>query len=54
MIAAALAEGWMVSVPDHEGAAGVWGAPASPAITCWTACARHSPAPVSASPPTPR
>lgn len=30
MIAAALAEGWMVSVPDHEGPDGIWGAPCEP------------------------
>jgi triacylglycerol lipase len=30
LIAAALAEGWAVSVPDHEGLDGVWGAPVEP------------------------
>ncbi|MBX7432871.1 lipase family protein [Mycobacterium sp. Y57] len=30
LIAAALAEGWAVSVPDHEGTAGIWGAPYEP------------------------
>jgi hypothetical protein len=30
MIAAALAEGWAVSVPDHEGLEGAWGAPYEP------------------------
>ncbi|EJZ07119.1 lipase family protein [Mycolicibacterium vaccae] len=30
LIAAALAEGWAVSVPDHEGTAGMWGAPFEP------------------------
>lgn len=30
LIAAALAEGWAVSVPDHEGTAGMWGAPYEP------------------------
>ena len=30
MIAAALAEGWAVSVPDHEGLLGLWGAPYEP------------------------
>ncbi len=30
MIAAALAEGWLVSVPDHEGPHGIWGAPYEP------------------------
>ncbi|MGZ8802003.1 MAG: lipase family protein [Mycobacterium sp.] len=30
LIAAALAEGWAVSVPDHEGSAGMWGAPHEP------------------------
>jgi triacylglycerol lipase len=30
LIAAALAEGWAVSVPDHEGSQGVWGAPYEP------------------------
>jgi hypothetical protein len=30
MIAAALAEGWAVSVPDHEGLEGTWGAPYEP------------------------
>jgi triacylglycerol lipase len=30
LIAAALAEGWAVSVPDHEGAKGTWGTPYEP------------------------
>jgi pimeloyl-ACP methyl ester carboxylesterase len=30
LIAAALAEGWAVSVPDHEGLQGSWGAPYEP------------------------
>ncbi len=30
LIAAALAEGWAVSVPDHEGRNGMWGAPYEP------------------------
>ncbi len=30
LIAAALAEGWAVSVPDHEGTRGMWGAPNEP------------------------
>lgn len=30
MIAAALAEGWLISVPDHEGPDGIWGAPVEP------------------------
>jgi secretory lipase len=30
LIAAALAEGWAVSVPDHEGSLGIWGAPYEP------------------------
>ncbi|WP_102140945.1 lipase family protein [Mycobacterium hubeiense] len=30
LIAAALAEGWAVSVPDHEGPHGIWGAPFEP------------------------
>jgi hypothetical protein len=30
LIAAALAEGWAVSVPDHEGCHGMWGAPHEP------------------------
>lgn len=30
LIAAALAEGWAVSVPDHEGAKGLWGTPYEP------------------------
>src|SRR3954466_6892395 len=30
LIAAALAEGWAVSVPDHEGRNGIWGAPYEP------------------------
>lgn len=30
LIAAALAEGWAVSIPDHEGATGMWGAPYEP------------------------
>ena len=29
-MAAALAEGWVVSVPDHEGPDGLWGAPMEP------------------------
>jgi len=30
LVAAALAEGWAVSVPDHEGPLGMWGAPHEP------------------------
>lgn len=30
LISAALAEGWAVSVPDHEGTHGMWGAPYEP------------------------
>src|SRR6476659_4651404 len=30
LVAAALAEGWAVSVPDHEGRNGMWGAPYEP------------------------
>lgn len=30
LVAAALAEGWVVSVPDHEGPDGMWGAPQEP------------------------
>lgn len=30
LIAAAVAEGWAVSVPDHEGVKGLWGAPYEP------------------------
>jgi Secretory lipase len=30
LVAAALAEGWAVSVPDHEGPSGMWGAPYEP------------------------
>jgi len=30
LIAAALAEGWAVSVPDHEGSKGAWGTPHEP------------------------
>ena len=30
MIAAAVAEGWAVSIPDHEGLHGMWGAPYEP------------------------
>jgi triacylglycerol lipase len=30
LIAAALAEGWAVSIPDHEGPNGIWGAPHEP------------------------
>jgi len=30
LVAAALAEGWAVSVPDHEGPSGLWGAPYEP------------------------
>lgn len=30
LVAAALAKGWAVSVPDHEGCQGIWGAPHEP------------------------
>jgi alpha-beta hydrolase superfamily lysophospholipase len=30
LVAAALAQGWAVSVPDHEGCHGMWGAPHEP------------------------
>lgn len=30
LIAAALAEGWAVSIPDHEGSTGMWGTPYEP------------------------
>jgi triacylglycerol lipase len=30
LVTAALAEGWAVSVPDHEGCHGMWGAPTEP------------------------
>jgi triacylglycerol lipase len=30
LVSAALAEGWAVSVPDHEGVQGIWGAPYEP------------------------
>ena len=30
IVAAALAEGWAVSIPDHEGLRGMWGAPYEP------------------------
>lgn len=30
LISAALAEGWAVSIPDHEGVRGIWGAPHEP------------------------
>jgi len=30
LVAAAVAEGWAVSVPDHEGRSGMWGAPYEP------------------------
>lgn len=30
LISAALAEGWAVSIPDHEGTQGIWGAPHEP------------------------
>jgi alpha-beta hydrolase superfamily lysophospholipase len=30
LIAAAIAEGWAVSIPDHEGRTGMWGAPFEP------------------------
>ena len=30
LVAAALAEGWAVSVPDHEGTDGIWGTPHEP------------------------
>jgi alpha-beta hydrolase superfamily lysophospholipase len=30
LVAAALAEGWAVSIPDHEGSTGMWGAPYEP------------------------
>lgn len=30
LVSAALAEGWAVSIPDHEGVHGIWGAPHEP------------------------
>jgi hypothetical protein len=30
LVAAAVAEGWAVSIPDHEGVRGIWGAPYEP------------------------
>jgi triacylglycerol lipase len=30
LVSAALAEGWAVSIPDHEGPQGIWGAPHEP------------------------
>lgn len=30
LVSAALAEGWTVSIPDHEGPQGIWGAPYEP------------------------
>jgi triacylglycerol lipase len=30
LVSAALAEGWAVSIPDHEGPQGIWGAPFEP------------------------
>ena len=30
LVSAALSEGWAVSVPDHEGTEGIWGAPREP------------------------
>lgn len=30
LVSAALAEGWAVSIPDHEGPRGIWGAPFEP------------------------
>ena len=30
LVSAALAEGWSVSIPDHEGPKGIWGAPYEP------------------------
>jgi alpha-beta hydrolase superfamily lysophospholipase len=30
LVSAALAEGWVVSIPDHEGLQGIWGAPFEP------------------------
>jgi alpha-beta hydrolase superfamily lysophospholipase len=30
LVSAALAEGWAVSIPDHEGTHGIWGAPHEP------------------------
>ena len=30
LVSAALAEGWAVSIPDHEGPRGIWGAPLEP------------------------
>ena len=38
LIAAAMAEGWAVSVPDHEGRAGMWGAPYEPGYQSSTGC----------------
>lgn len=52
-IAAAVAKGWTVSVPDHGGQAGRWGIPASPATWCSTACAPRSRTSPSVSLPTP-
>jgi hypothetical protein len=46
LIAAALAQGWAVSVPDYEGLSGLWGAPCEPGyrildgIRASLACAR--------------
>jgi hypothetical protein len=38
LITACLAEGWAVSIPDHEGRNGLWGAPTNPATASSTEC----------------
>ncbi|BCI88786.1 hypothetical protein NIIDMKKI_39920 [Mycobacterium kansasii] len=40
LITAAVAEGWAVSVPDHEGVRGLWGLRMNPATASWTASGR--------------
>src|SRR4051812_15791428 len=42
LIAAVLAEGWAVSVPDHEGCHGMWGAPYEPGTASSTVCVPHT------------
>ena len=42
LITAALAEGWAVSVPDHEGRDGMWGAPYEPGYHVLDGAARRT------------
>jgi pimeloyl-ACP methyl ester carboxylesterase len=54
LVAAALAEGWAVSVPDHEGLRGSWGAPYEPGyhvLDGLRAAANHTPLKLSSDAP---